>query len=252
MQYVDPRLARHVHRWRSPALGLEMPIVHYGHAGPPLLLYPTAAADFLEHERFFLVKAIEPLLLAGRLQAFSIDSINGHAWMDRSVPVPEQARRQAAYSSYVEDEVVPFIRHAVHDQWARPLTTGASFGAFHAANQCLRRPDLFGGVIAMSGFYDLARRYLRGYVDDACYFNNPLWYLPGLSGHSLDLLRHGTKIVIATGQGAYEVPDASRALSAALAAKDIPHWLDLWGHDVNHDWPWWRRMLPYFLESLGY
>lgn len=28
-------------------------------------------------------------------------------------------------------------------------------------------------------------------------------------------------------------------------------WLDMWGHDVDHDWPWWRKMLPYYLESLG-
>jgi len=26
---------------------------------------------------------------------------------------------------------------------------------------------------------------------------------------------------------------------------------DYWGPDVDHDWPWWRRMLPYALERLG-
>jgi len=29
-----------------------------------------------------------------------------------------------------------------------------------------------------------------------------------------------------------------------------PLWVDLWGHDVNHDWPWWRKQFPYFLEKL--
>jgi esterase/lipase superfamily enzyme len=30
----------------------------------------------------------------------------------------------------------------------------------------------------------------------------------------------------------------------------VPAWFDYWGYDVNHDWPWWRRQLPYFLGKL--
>jgi esterase/lipase superfamily enzyme len=251
IQYIDPHLAKHTFGWYSPSIGIDMPIVTYGHAGPPVLLYPTAAADFLENERFFLIKAVEPMLMAGRLRLFSIDSINSNAWMDRDLPVATQARRQAAYSRYVEEEAVPYIRNYVGDGQARILTTGASFGAFHAANQFFRRPDLFGGVIGMSGFYDLSRRYFKGYTDDNCYRNNPAWFVPDVTGQHLEQLQH-SRIVLATGQGAYEAPDASRRMAAILAAKGISHWLDMWGHDVNHDWPWWRRMLPYFLEKLGY
>lgn len=250
-QYIDPSLPRTIDQWRSPRLGLEMPIVSYGWGGTPVLLFPTAAADFLENERFYLVKAIEPSIRAGRVRLFSIDSINAHAWMDKHVPVHEKARRQALYSAYIEEEVVPYIRHACHDGGVRALTTGASFGAFHAANAFLRRPDLFFGTIAMSGFYDLEKGYLRGYTDENVYFNNPLWYLPGIQGQALDLLRHHSRIVVVSGQGEYEAPDASRRLAEALAAKEIPHWLDLWGHDVRHDWPAWRQMLPYHLDRMG-
>ncbi len=52
MDFVDPNLPKRIDGWRSSNLGLEMPIVQYGHAGHPLLLFPTAAADFLENERF--------------------------------------------------------------------------------------------------------------------------------------------------------------------------------------------------------
>jgi esterase/lipase superfamily enzyme len=247
MQFLDPRTPKRIDRWRSPALGLEMPIVTYGDAGLPVLLFPTAAADFLENERFFLVKAVEPLLALGKVRLFSIDSINGHAWMDRDVPVAEQARRQALYARYLEEEVVPYIRHAVGSPGARVVTTGASFGAFHAANALFRRPDLFGGTIAMSGFYDLGPRYLRGFSNDDAYFNNPAWYVQHLHGGPLETLRRHTRIVLVTGQGAFEAPDRSREFSALLHAKGIPHELDLWGHDVNHDWPWWRKMLPHHL-----
>jgi esterase/lipase superfamily enzyme len=251
IQYVDPALKRQVFGWRSPRLGLEMPVVSYGHAGVPILLFPTAAADFLENERFFLVKAIEDKLMRGTVRLFSIDSINSHAWMDRDVPVREQARRQALYVDYIEDELIPYIRRVTGDANARPITTGASFGAFHAANTFFRRPDLFGGTIAMSGFYDLSVSYLNGYADDNVFFNNPVWYIPGIQGDQLELLRHRSHIVIVTGQGPYEVPDASRRLSAVLNERQIPHVLDLWGHDVKHDWPWWRKMLPHFLGQMG-
>ena len=250
-QFVDPRLPRRIDRWRSPALGLEMPIVTYGWGGYPVLLFPTAAADFLENERFWLVKAIEPLLIQGRIRVFSIDSINKLAWMDRTLPVAESARRQALYSRYIEDEVVPFIRHIDGNGYARAITTGASFGCFHAANAFFRRPDLFGGVIGMSGFYDLERSYFKGYSDENCYFNNPGWFVPNIEGATLDTLRHDSRIALVAGQGAYEAPDATRSFHDVLDRKGIPHIFDLWGHDVNHDWPWWRKMLPHYLEKVG-
>lgn len=251
-QYVDPAVSRRIDRWHSPAMGFEMPIVSYGDYGHPLLLFPTAAADFLENERFWLIKAVEPAIRAGRVRVFSIESVNRWAWMDRSLPVAEQARRQMLYSRYIEDEVVPFIRNACRTPDIRIATSGASFGAYHAMNTLLRRPDLFDAVIAMSGFYDLGPDYLHGYGDDNVYYSNPTSYLPGLEGRYLELLRTACQIVIVTGQGAYEAPDASRRLSGVLSAKGIPHLLELWGHDVNHDWPWWRKMLPHYLERLGW
>lgn len=250
LSYLDPAVPRRIDGWQSPALDLPMPIVTYGYGGRPLLLFPTAAADFLENERFFLVKAIEPAILAGRVRVFSIDSINRLAWMDSKIPVPEQARRQALYVRYIEDEVVPFMRRVCGEPSARAITTGASFGAFHAANALFRRPDLFSGLIGMSGFYDLEPDYLKGYSDDNVYFNNPAWYLRNLSGNPLEALRHGCKIVLVSGRGAYESPGASQRLSDLLNEKGIPHLMDFWGPDVNHDWPWWRRMLPYYLDRF--
>ena len=101
MSEVDPALRRELFGWYSTRMGMEMPIVRYGDWGRPLVLFPTAAGDFLEAERMWLIKAIEPLLFAGRITVFAIDSINRHAWMNSKIPVPEAARRQALYSRYV-------------------------------------------------------------------------------------------------------------------------------------------------------
>jgi esterase/lipase superfamily enzyme len=47
--------------------------------GYPLLLFPTAAADYLEDERFGLIGAISHQIAAGRVRVFSINSINQQA-----------------------------------------------------------------------------------------------------------------------------------------------------------------------------
>jgi esterase/lipase superfamily enzyme len=253
MQFVDPHLHRELFGWYSPRLGLDMPIVRYGTWGHALLLLPTAQADFLEYERFFLIKSLEPLIFAGKVTVFSIDSINKHAWMNQSVHPVEAARRQALYSEYIEEEVVPHIRRVLDNPHARIGVSGASFGAFHAANQFFRRPDLFDTLIGMSGFYDLVPDYTKGHWNDDFYFNNPTSYVPKIhDGWTLDLIAH-SQIHLVTGQGSYESPDSSRRFSTLLWNKGIWNNLDMWGHDMPHDWPTWRQMLPYYVgERLGW
>lgn len=240
---------RRITSWYSHRLGMEMPLVAYGHAGYPLLMFPTAAADYLEYERFLLVDAIKHFIESGKLRAYSINSVNRYSLLNDKASPKWKAELLSRYDSYIIHEVLPLIRNEC-GQDARPLTTGASLGAFLAANCYFRHPDLFRGVIAMSGSYDI-RSYLSGYHDDNVYFNNPMQYLSNLNdGYHLPILRRADSIVILSGQGAYEAPDRSRQLSNLLHSKDIPHILDLWGHDVNHDWPWWRKMLPNYLGKF--
>jgi esterase/lipase superfamily enzyme len=226
-----------------------MPIVVYGHWGQPLLMFPTAAADCEEYERFGLLGAISHHIDSGKVKIFSINSINRESWLNDSLPPAHRAWRQALYDQYVYQEVAPFIRHHCQTYDIAIATTGASFGAFHAANTLFKHPDAFKCVIAMSGSYDL-KIYCNGYYDDNVYFNNPVDYLNNLSDpYLLDQLR-SCRICILTGQGAYEAPERSRQLSDVLNAKGIPHQLDLWGYDVNHDWPWWKVMLNDYINCL--
>lgn len=243
-------MQRRITAWYSQNLGMEMPLVAYGHAGYPILMFPTAAADFLEYERFHLIGAISHHLDAGRVRAYSINSVNRYSLLNEHAPPHWKAELLTRYDRYVIDEVLPLIRHDTGDGGARPLTTGASLGAYLSANAYFRHPDLFRGVIGMSGSYDV-RHYFNGYYDDNVYFNNPVDYLSNLNDdYFLPLLRRADAIFILSGQGAHEAPDRSRRLSELLGAKGIPHTLDLWGYDVNHDWPWWRKMLDHYLWKL--
>lgn len=235
--------------WHSPSLNRHMEIVTYGHYGQPILMFPTAAADYLEYERFQLIDAVAEHIESGKVKLFSINSINSESWLNPRVPPRHMALRQVQYNGYIVDEVVPYIWNSCRGR-VGIITCGASLGAYHCANQFFRRPDLFDGMLAMSGGYDI-RSYFHGdYHDDNVYFNNPIEYLPNLNDEGvLNQLRAKRHIHILTGQGSYENPASSRRLSAILASKGIAHNLDLWGYDMPHDWPTWRAMMRYYLAD---
>lgn len=241
-------MERHITSWYSPSLNKEMPVASYGHYGFALLLVPTAAADFLEYERFQLIDSIAPHINSGKCKVFSINSINNESWMNYGMDPRHKMIRHLQFNDYVYNEVVPFIRNST-SQDTMIFTCGASFGALHSANLFFKRPDMINGVIAMSGVYDLME-YSRGYYDEDVYFNSPIRYLANLTDHSiLEQIRRSHHIHLLSGTGAFEDPDAARRFAGVLYNKNIRYELDIWGSDMRHDWPTWRDMLPYYLST---
>ncbi|MGA1369412.1 MAG: esterase family protein [Blastocatellia bacterium] len=238
-------MRRDLTAWYSHRLHREMPLAAYGHYGTPILMLPTAAADYLEYERFHLIDALRWWLDEGRIKLYTVNSVNQLALMNRQASPAERVEWLHRYEGYITEEVLPFIRQDCRSWQIQPLVLGISLGATSAANLFFRRPDLYAGVMLISGSYDI-RAYLDGHVSEQVYFHNPVDFLPRLEGTPREHLRHGGKrILIFTGQGSYEAPDRSRRLSTILSGQGIPHWLDVWGHDVAHDWQWWRQSLPY-------
>ena len=228
-----------VGRWFSRHLGQEMPIVSYGQWGYPLLLFSKVSPHRLEQEREDLLQAIEAPVRTGEVRVFAVASLDDQSWRDDSLPVWEKADRQARYSRYVEEEVVEHI-HQMCQWYARRIAVaGVGFGAFHAANALFRRPDLFDSFLGVTGFYDLGPSYLHGFCDDNSYFNNPAWFLPGLEGQLLDLLKTACRIRILTHERADESLEASRWPSVILQGKGIPHAFDILEDGAVPRWPWW-------------
>jgi len=239
---------RQLSSWFSPALNKEMPIASYGHFGFVILLIPTAAADYLEYERFQMMDTLAPLIDSGKVRIFSINSINNDSWMHTSMLPEHKAIRHNQFNEYVFNEVVPFIRNATSSD-TMIYTCGASFGALHAMNLFLKRPDIINGAISMSGVYDLSE-YTKGYFDDQVFYNSPMHYLPNLNDEwYLEKIKASHHIHIYTGSGSYEDPEGSKKFAGVLYNKGIWYDLDVWGPDISHDWPTWRAMLPYIIEN---
>src|SRR3954463_14715602 len=104
-------MERNLTSWYSPSLQQEMPVAVYGHYGFALLLIPTAAADYLEYERFQMLDALAPFIDSGKIKVFSIDSINKESWLNNEMVPEHKAIRQNDFNNYVYNEVVPFIRN---------------------------------------------------------------------------------------------------------------------------------------------
>lgn len=235
--------------WHSPALNKNMPVAVYGYYGFALLLIPTAAADYLEYERFQLIESLRPQIEGGAIKVFSIDSINNESWMNPHVDPRQKSVRHQQWNQYVFEEVIPFIRQQTSAE-TPILTCGASFGALHSANLFFKRPDMLNGCIAMSGVYALTE-YTKGYFDDDVYFNSPVHFLPNLNDHTiLEQIRRSHHIHILSGSGSYEDPGSSKQLSGILQQKSIGHDLSIWGPEWTHDWPTWRAMLPNVLHAV--
>lgn len=120
-------MQRELKSWYSPALSKEMPVAVYGYYGFALVLIPTAAADYLEYERFHLIDAIEPFINSGKVKVFSINSINNESWMNKTMEGAHKAIRHNQFNEYVFNEVIPFVRSYTSDD-TTIITSGASFG----------------------------------------------------------------------------------------------------------------------------
>ncbi len=241
-------MERNISGWYSPALQREMPIASYGYYGFALLMVPTAAADYLEYERFQLMDKLAPFIDSGKVKVFSINSINSESWLNNHVDPRHKTYMHKQFNEYVYQEVIPFIKNSTSPE-TPIITCGASFGALHSLNLFLKRPDLINGVIAMSGVYDLTE-YTKGYFDDDVYFNSPQHYMPNLTDHQvLEQIRQSQHIHLFSGSGAYEDPDASRRFARILYEKGIHYELDIWGEEWMHDWDTWRAVLPHYLGT---
>ncbi len=234
---------REYRKWFSSQLGREMEMLVYGHAGLPVIVFPTSCGRFYEFEDNHMVGTLAPKIGSGKLQLFCVDSVDGESWYNRGVHPKVKIARHMQYERYILEDVRGLVRERNQDQHLVAL--GCSFGGFHAVNIALRHPDIFTGCLSMSGAFDVGN-FLRGYHDNDCYFQDPLHYMANMNDPwYLDRYRRST-LVLATSVHDQCWNDNER-LAAILREKGIPHRLNVWGPDTGHDWPSWRRMAQVYL-----
>lgn len=237
-------------RWRSERLGgRETTLVRWGHIGAPVLIFPTAGGDAEEIDRFLVIQVLSPLIAAGRIKVYSIDSVAGRVWFSKEGSPQHRMWLHNQFHRYVRHEVVPAIRLDCRSEDIGIITAGASIGALHAVAVLCRYPDVFTHALGLSGTYNLERFIeTRDFTEDF-YVSSPLHFLPHLDGIHLDALRKRF-VLLASGDGRAEDMSETWAMARSLGARGVPNRVDPWGPDWHHDWPTWRAMLPKYLDEL--
>ncbi len=240
---------RYETHWSSH-LNRNMEFKVYGHSGKPVMFIPCQGGRFFDFENFGMIDHWAPWIESGACKVYSVDCIDNEAWGAMGADNRWRIENHERWFNYIVDEMVPTIQY--DSGRGDIMTFGCSLGAMHAANLYYRRPDLFNSCFAISGIYD-NREFFGDYCDDLVYNNCPNLYLENLpQEHWYMDLYNSQKSLIVCGQGAWEEPllESTRWLDTVCCRKGIHTRFEYWGYDVNHDWPWWFKMVECYLPWL--
>lgn len=228
-------------RFYSHHLGRDIEVLHFGHRGYPLVLFPTTLGRYYEAKDFGLIGAVDWYLREGLVQIYCPDSVNDESWYNRQAHPGQKVWRHIQYDRFLHEEFIPQIRW--HTGTGKVAVAGCSFGGYSAANYAFRHPEYVSHLISMSGAFDI-KSFLDSHYDDNAYFNNPVDFVPSMDHGELWRM----KIILGTSEWDICL-DANQRMSGVLAAKNVNHWLDVRGWK-EHDWPLWREMFPHYLSLL--
>jgi esterase/lipase superfamily enzyme len=230
------------HKWHSPSLNRDMEMLIFGHAGQPVVLFPTSKGAYYQNKDQGMIEAARWFLENGRIKIYCPDSIDAESWYNKNISPLERAHNQDLYDRMIATELVPWAQHETG--FERMAFAGCSFGGYHAVNTAFRHPNLASYCFSMSGAFDI-KQFTDGFYNDTIFFNNPVDYIPGDNNPNL------WKMGIVLGTSDQDICKAeNERLDLILQQKNIRHWLDL-RPNATHDWPIWREMFPHYLSLIN-
>lgn len=238
----------------SQALERDVQILTFGHFGAPVIAFPSGGGQFHDFEDNGMVDAIAHLIDGGKIKLYCPESVDHESWLNHGLDPHWRAVHYSAYQDFLVNNLVPAIRFDCNSLDIRIGLTGCSMGAYHAANFALKFADIFHYALCMSGRYNIEDLFGGHSGSDEVYFQNPLAYGYNLHGDALEHVRNNTHIALVCGQGAWEEKCLleTHRLADLFVEKGISHERDIWGHDVEHHWYWWRQQIVHhFGKTFG-
>ena len=231
-------------RWYSPRLQRDMELLVHGHAGAPVIVFPTSGGRFFEYEDRGMVANLSDYIDQGWFQLYCVDSVDMESFYCNWAHPRGRIERHLQFEAYLMNEVLPLIQQKNGNPYL--ITHGCSFGAYHALNFALRHPHRFKRAVALSGKYDMSN-FFSGYYDNDIYFHTPSHYVPNLNdGGQIEAIRQ-VDLIIAVGRDDPNIEN-NRALSGALWSKGIGHAYREWD-GWSHDWPYWQKMARLYIHG---
>ena len=229
------------HKWYSHTIGKDMEMLVFGHAGTPVVLFPTSKGKYYENKDRGMIDAASWFIENGLVRIYCPDSIDEYSWYNKGVHPGTRAYNHTLYDKLINEEVLGRAFYETGHNHA--VMAGASFGGYHAVNFGFRHPNRVRAILSMSGAFDI-RDQVDGHYDDNVYFNNPVDFIPNASDGNI----WNMKIILGCADNDSCLPHNIR-LSEILDRKGIPHWLDI-RPNTTHDWPVWLQMFPHYLSLI--
>lgn len=133
-------MERHYYTQYSEHLQREMHVLVYGYTGVPIIVFPCQDSMCDNFENFGMIDVLQDYIDGGKIQLFSVDTVDKESWSDTWGDKGYRAWMQECYYRYIVDEVLPMV-HEINGTGQLPLTLGCSLGATHAAIVFFRRPE---------------------------------------------------------------------------------------------------------------
>jgi esterase/lipase superfamily enzyme len=240
---------RAYHKWFSPYLQRDMELLVFGHAGIPVLFFPTRTARFYDYEDWQVIEALERKIDAGVLQVYCLDSIDRESFYSKNIPPSGRIARHLQYEQYVLHEVSELVKTL--NSHPSMIAAGCSLGAYHAANLAFKYPVLFHKVVGLSGRYDLTTQMehfedlFEGYRDENIYYNMPGQFIPNLQDQDLIRQLKSMEIIFVVGEKDVFL-DNNKSISESLWQKGIWNALHIWDGE-SHKARYWKYMVQLYL-----
>ena len=150
-------------------LGRDMEFKVYGHAGLPIVVFPCQYGKFYDFESRGMIDTVADKIEAGRLQIYCVSCVDEETCSAKGGDHHGRIMWHEQWFKYICDEFMPrmYEIYAELNNGAvapKPILSGASMGGYHCVNFYLRRPDIFGGCLSLSGLFH-AGYFFAGYSD---------------------------------------------------------------------------------------
>ena len=248
---------RATHELYSHAIGAHGAVVGLRALRPPGARLPVRGRQRLGLARQRHGRRASPTCsTAGRVKLYCVDSFDA-----RVVVEPRRSRSRSARASTAatsRGSSTRSCRSSTHDCGGAQeiVTTGVSLGAYHAANFALKRADLFPLAIVPVGQLrpvDLGRAGASA-ARPPTSTTRSTTSRTSAATTSTGCARR-LSLLLVCGQGQWEDTTGVARVHQAPRRRCSPrrasaHELDLWGHDVPHDWPSWRAQLAHHLPTV--
>ncbi|WP_296698675.1 alpha/beta fold hydrolase [Algoriphagus sp.] len=230
-------------KWHSNYLQRDVEMLVFGHAGYPVVVFPTSKGSFHENRDMGLIASAQWYIEQGLVQIYCPESNDKNSFYNKNVHPHQRIQQHVAYDKMICHEIVERIR--LNTRVGKVVMAGCSFGGYHAANFAFRHPGYVSHMFSMSGAFNI-RDFMDGYIHDDIYYNNPLEFLGALNDREL------WNMDIVLGTSNWDICyDANLKLHEALKEKGLNHWLDV-RQNRQHDWEVWKEMFPHYLSRIKF